>query len=67
MLKYSVETPRCHGYGEGGVSAILASPKVTIQAVVAMVTVPVIMVTGLDTMEKYGVLHQDTKMAVTFT
>ena len=35
---------------EGG-SAILASPMVTIQAVVAMVTVPVAMVTGLVAME----------------
>ena len=34
-----------------GGSAILASPMVTIQAVVAMVTVPVAMVTGLVAME----------------
>ena len=35
----------------GGGSAILASPMFTIQAVVAMVTVPVAMVTGLVAME----------------
>ena len=34
-----------------GGSAILASPMVTIQAVVVMVTVPVAMVTGLVAME----------------
>ena len=45
-----------------GGSAILASSMVTIQAVVAMVTVPVAMVTGLVAMEIYGILQHVTKL-----
>ena len=47
-IKYWVEPPRSDGYGR---SAILASPMGTIQAVVAMVTVPFAMRTGLIAME----------------
>ena len=39
------------GHGNGGGSAILASPMVTIQAVVVMVTVSVAMVTACVAME----------------
>ena len=47
ILKYSVEpSPRGHGNGGGA-----STHMVTIQAVVAMVTVPVAMGTGLVAME----------------
>ena len=52
--------------GGGGGSAILASPMVTIQAVVAMVTVPVATVTGLVAMETGVSCTTWLKMAVTW-
>ena len=40
----------------------MTSPMVTIQAVLAMVTVPVAMLTGLVAMEIKGVLYQGAKL-----